>query len=261
MNLLNKLEKNWGRFAIPNLAIYLVGGQACMFILIALQRISFSDLAFVPSLVMEGQLHRLFSFVLMPFSASWFSCAIALWIFYMLSNALEQTWGTFKFNLFILSGVLINIVVGMVMAFVFPYITISSYFIYLTVFFAFATLYPNHEFLLFFILPVKVKYLAMLSAGVFVVLPIFTAGWGVKISALASVSNYLIFFGPQVVRSLYFRKRRSDFHSKQEAVREEAFHTCSVCGATDKSHPQRDFRYRDGKGICSVCIEAENRKD
>jgi len=257
MNLLNKLERKWGRFAIPNLAIYLVGGQGIMFLLIMLQRVDPNSLVFQPGAVLAGEVQRLLGFVFMPFSFSWFSLLIGLWIFYMLSNALEQTWGSFKYNAFILLGIIINVGTALCLAPWFPYMQVTSYFLYLTVFFAFATLYPNYEFLLFFVLPVKVKYLAMISACLFVLMPLLVGQWGVKIAALASVGNYLLFFGKGFAMNLHYRKRRTQFHAKQKEVVEECFHTCSVCGATDKSHPEREFRYREGKGICSKCLKEE----
>lgn len=261
MNLLNKLERKWGRYAIPNLAIYLVGGQAIMFLLVYLQRINPMDLVFQPGPFLDGEIQRLVGFIFMPFSFRWFSFLIGIWIFYMLSNSLEQAWGAFKFNAFILFGVFINVGTALCMAHWFPYMIVTSYFIYLTVFFAFATLYPNYEFLLFFVLPVKVKYLAMISAAFFVLLPLLMGEWGVRIGALASVGNYLLFFGGDFVRGLHYRQRRTQFHAQQKQVVEASFHTCSICGATDKSHPEREFRYRDGKGICSECLKEKSGKE
>ena len=252
MNFLDKLEKRFGRFAVPNLALYLVAGQVIVFTLFNFGRLNPTALHLNPLLILKGEVWRLVTFMFIPPRASLIFLAFAWYIFWMISQALEAQWGTFKYNVFIWGGMLATYVVSLI----FPYFLFDNYYIGITVFLAFATLYPNFEFLLFFILPVKVKYLAWLSlAGLFIA--IINGPLPVKIVILATLGNYALFFGRDLIMSFHYRKRRVEHQRKMEEIAEEAFHTCTVCGATDKSNPEREFRYRDGEGVCSVCLEKE----
>jgi len=255
MKWIDKLEKRFGHLAIQNLALYLVIGQVFIFALIYFGRITPSILELNSTLVLHGQIWRLFSFMLIP-PGTGILMAFAWYIFWMISQALEAQWGTFKYNLFLLIGVLATWLASLVL----PYGYFTNYYIGISVFLAFATLYPNFEFLLFFILPVKVKYLAWLSLGLMAV-AFMQPSMATRFGIIAALANYALFFGKYLYQVFHYRQRRIEHEKKAEAYAEEAFHTCETCGATDKSNPEREFRYREGQGICSVCIDKESKAE
>ncbi|MCZ6672695.1 MAG: hypothetical protein O7C75_07125 [Verrucomicrobia bacterium] len=252
MNWIDKLEKRFGGLAIKNLALYLVAGQVIVFTLTNFERMPITALHLNPILIVKGEVWRLVTFMLIPPRAGLIFLAFAWYIFWMISQALEAQWGIFKYNLFILGGMFATYVVSIF----FPYYLFDNYYIGVTVFLAFATLYPNFEFLLFFILPVKVKYLAWLSLGG-LALAIIDNPWPVRVVIMATLANYALFFGKDLYQSFHHRQRRIEHQKKVQDMEDEAFHTCTTCGATDKTNPEREFRYKEGKGICSVCLEKE----
>ena len=259
MNWIDKLEKRLGGLAVPNLALYLVAGQVIIFGMEATGRLDITRLFFQPLLVLDGQVWRILTFMFIPFEragGSWFFLIFAWMIFWMTSQALESQWGTFKYNVYIWCSLLFTIV-GSVF---FPTGFYSNQYLYVTVLFAFATLYPNYEFLLFFVLPVKVKWVAWILAG-FLAIAFLNGAWSGRVMILSGLANYALFFGKDLYQTMYYRKRRMDHQKKAQAVAEEPFHVCGTCGATDKSHPERVFRYQDGQGICDVCLAKQSENE
>ena len=252
MKWIDKLEKRFGHLAIHNLALYLVIGQVFVFSLLYFGRMTTSILELNSTLVLHGQIWRLFSFMLIP-PGTGILMAFAWYIFWMISQALEAQWGTFKYNLFLLIGVLATWLASLFI----PLGFFNNYYIGISVFLAFATLYPNFEFLLFFILPVKVKYLAWISLGFLTLAFLQPPAVATRFEIIAALANYALFFGKDLYQAMYFRKRRIEHQKETKAYAEEAFHICATCGATDKSNPEREFRYKDGDGICSDCLEKE----
>src|SRR5690554_2455798 len=107
MNWLNKLERKFGRYAISNLMAYIVGISAGVFIIQNLLQIPLTYyLAFIPRLIMEGQFWRIITFIFIPPNASMIFIIFVLYFYYMIGNTLENEWGTFKFNLYYLFGML-----------------------------------------------------------------------------------------------------------------------------------------------------------
>ena len=250
MTWIDRLERRFGHLAISNLALYLVAGQIIVWTATWFKIVSVEWFYLNPILVLQGQVWRLVTFLLIPPATMHpIFLAFAWYIFWMISSNLESQWGTFKYNLFIYFGASFTVLASLL----FPFYYYTNYYIALTVFFAFATLNPNFEFMLFFILPVKVRWLALISLG-FLIWSFFTSGWTGRLIITASMANYLLFFAKDLRQSLYYRKRRQAHTRKMREMQEEPFHTCSVCGATDKTNPEREFRYREGKGVCEVCL-------
>lgn len=250
MSPIDKLERLFGRFAIANITLYLVMGQVFVLLGWMLGRIDLVHLVLVPKWVMQGEWWRVFSFVLLPPPISRFGpiqlmfLAFALYIFYFMGGALEGYWGTFRYNLFLLAGFLLT--VGA--AFLTPGAPATNAFLAGSVFLAFAYLHPDFELSLFFILPVKVKWFALITWILYAVS--FVRGdWPARLQIAAAVGNFLLFFGHDLALSMRYRRRRMVAGAKRIAqpAKEEARHRCHVCGKTDVSHPNLDFRY------CSKC--------
>jgi len=246
MSFLDKLDRKFGHLGIPNISLYLVIGQVFVLLATLLGRLDPSILVLVPSLVLEGQWWRVVTFLFIPPSPGFFGylfVAFAWYIFHLMGSALESYWGVFRYNFFLLLGMILTIGA----AFLAPNDIATNTFIAGSVFLAFAYLNPDFELSLFFILPLKIKWLAMITWVLYAV-SFFRGDWGTRWQILASVGNFLFFFGADIWRSMGQRRRTMVRDIKKaEVVEDVPRHRCHVCGKTDRSHPQLDFRY------CSKC--------
>ncbi|MEC7608661.1 MAG: hypothetical protein VX964_00665, partial [Verrucomicrobiota bacterium] len=136
-------------------------------------------------------------------------------------------------------------------------IVIFPNFLYISVFFAFAVLNPNFKFYLFFVLPLKVKWFAYFSAALLLFEVLTVSTLGERVVILMPVMNFVLFFRATLSNSFRSSQRRKQFQAQSIERSEQALHTCSLCPATDKSHPDLDFRYRFVEGehvcVCSAC--------
>lgn len=245
MNWLDRLEKKLGRFAIPNLMTYIVLINAVVYALdyMASGGLLSSNLMLVPELVARGELWRLLTFVFIPPGSSPIFIFFVLYFYYLVGNGLEQEWGSFRFNIYYFFGIVATIVGSFITG-----MGATASYLNLSLFLAFARIYPNYEILLFFVLPVKVKYLGWLNWA-FIAYTVAVMPLPAKIAAAASVVNYLVFFGRDIIGStrkrgnVYSNRRR--FNTKD--IEKKSFHRCTVCGITEKDDPSMGFRY------CSKC--------
>ena len=211
------------------------------------------NLVFTWDRFLDGEVWRLFTFMLIPPQTHWIWLVFAWLVFYMMGTFLEQHWGAFRFNLYVLTGALGALLAGWVN----PYYPVFNYYLGLSIWFGFAYLNPNYELRIYFILPVKVKWIAVFIAGL-VLLSFFQSGLFVKALILGSLVNFPIFFGADILRGLRSKQRVSKMKAEKKKLDAKPFHTCSRCGATDLTHPERDFRYRKDGAICSDCLESES---
>lgn len=249
MGFLNRLERAIGRYAIPNISLYLVIGQVFFWSVSYLGFFDIERIALLPWAVARGEVWRVFSFLLLPPNAHPVFIAFAWYMFYLMGSALEGHWGVFRYNLFLFLGWIMTLGV----AFLFPTTYATNVFLAGSVFLAFAFLNPVFEILIFFILPVKIKWLALI-AWIGYGFTLITGTWPVRLAVLASIGNFLIFFSGAIVQRGKTGRRRMEYQAKQAAAREndEPRHTCAVCGKTDRTHPREDFRYSDDdKCYCS----------
>lgn len=202
-------------------------------------------IALDPRLILQGQVWRLVTWVFLPPPDGLFGQIgffLYLWFTWWVGDALESLWGTARLNLFYLIGV-----VGTTLAALLFGVSFGTVILNFTLFLAFATLAPEMEILVFFILPIRIKWLALLSllGWVFVFL---TSGPGTQAALVVCAANYLLFFGPQIYRQMRQKKevqvRRARFDRAKADV-SSALHTCAQCGITEQSHPDADFRVTD----------------
>lgn len=245
------------RFGVPNLMMYIVIGQALVFFLDLFARgMASSMLAFSRAGIFYGQVWRLVTFIFLPSSGSNpFFLLLSCYFYYWIGQMLEREWGTAKFSLFYLSGVVLSIISGLLLG------VSSIYYINLSIFLIIATLYGEMQVLLFFVVPVKMKWMALIDVALILVDVIQAAMVGNYISALvplASFINYFIFTWPFWAAKLGVARRRADpqvinFKRAQKQARRQAqatggyHHKCAVCGITDADDPGMEFRY------CSKC--------
>jgi hypothetical protein len=199
-------------------------------------------LALVPHLILQGEVWRLITWIFVPPSASILWIFFILYFYYMVGIGLEQEWGSFRFNIYYFTGMAATTIAAFIVG-----QGATALYLNLSLFLAFAYIYPNYEVLLFFVVPVKVKYLAWLN-WFFIAFTILTAPLPAKVAALVSVVNYFLFFGSDIITGMKYRRsayeRRRRFSTSPERA---AIHRCSVCGKTEEDDPAMDFRY------CSTC--------
>ncbi len=211
MKWLYKLEYKYSKFAINNLMLVIVIGQAMVYfadLFAPAAQISYK-LALSWQGVMQGEIWRIFTFVFVPpYFSSVFFLAISLYFYYFIGSTLERTWGAFKFNMYYLLGIL-GAIVGSVIVWViaptyYGLVTLNQ--LNLSLFFAFAMLYPDMQIMLFFVVPVKIKYLAFFSAAV-MFFQLFTSSWGTRVATVMALINFFIFFGGNFTKSVknYFK--------------------------------------------------------
>jgi len=252
-SLINKLERRLEPFAISNLTLYLVIAQTFVMLTDLLKMIDIRMLYLAPVLVMQGEFWRLFTFAVMPPPPGMFGyifVAFAIYLFYLYGSALDHYWGTVRYNLFLLVGYSLTVM----LSFFTPHVVATNLFLGGSVFLAFAFLNPNFVLHLFFILPVKIKWLALI-AWIFYALQFLTGGLAGKLAVLAATGNFFLFFGKDIVERIKTGRRRVAQQAKQERMKQEMadpMHTCSVCGRTSDSHPDLVFYYRT-EGDKEVC--------
>jgi hypothetical protein len=239
MRILDKLDKKLGRYALPNLTVYLIAGQTLFYVLFMTGRLERSVTYLAGDLLLEGEWWRLATFPFDPPVTNPLFAFFAWYIFYLMGSALEEQWGAFRYSVFLLIGYLLTVAVS----FLSPAYPITNAYLGGSVFLAFAFLYPDFVLQIFFVLPVRIKWLALLTWLYYAYLFLF-GGWHSRLLILASIGNFLLFFARDLVVEIKYGKRQLARRAGNFAPRpDEPFHRCTVCGITDKSHPQMDFRY------------------
>lgn len=243
MNVLDRLQRRFGRYAVANLTMILIAGQVAAYAL-GFARPDLPELiAFVPARFLAGELWRPLTFVFaMPPMHPVF--AFFFWyLFYLMGTTLEHTWGTFRYNVFLLVGYVATVAVS----FITPLQPASVVFLQGSVFLAFAYLYPDFQILLFFLLPVKIKWLALVAWIGYLYKLAFGPGFDVRLLVAASLANFFLFFGRDIVMRMRGAQRRMAQQAGQIKTRHTPRHRCTICGITNLTHPDMDFRY------CSKC--------
>ena len=258
-------------FGIPNLMKIIVFGQIAVFLVNMLVYVMFkqsflSYLQFVPAYILQGQVWRLVTWVVVPNASSPFMLLLTCYFYYWIAVMLEREWGTARFTLFYLSGMVLSVVIGMLVglagvAQINPYYLLYpmnlSYYLNLSIFLVLSVLYGEMQVLLFFVVPVKMKWMALIDV---VLVIVDMAGfvqsglWMLALVPLASFINFFIFTWPFWQAKLGIVRHKTDpkvIHFKQaqkQAQETKGYHhKCAVCGITDADDPDMEFRY------CSKC--------
>ena len=257
MKGLQRLENKFSWIAIPNLTIYLVMGQVMIWLLQTFANYPMNAIALRPDLVAQGEIWRLFTFAFFPPRTHPLFLVFAWMILFMMGTALERHWGSFRYTLYVLSGFFFTAIAALIAIFIQPKIEIPNLFISSSIFFAFAFLNPDVEFLVFFILPVKVKWLAYIGGGL-LLFSFFGVSFVYKIAILGGVGNFFLFFTKDIIGKIRGAKMRRDNrerHAARVMDEDEPFHVCTICGITDRQDPDMHFVYSDGKGYCEKCVQ------
>lgn len=259
MNFLNKMERKWGKYAIKNLSGVIIATYVIGYILELFVPSVISWLTLEPYYILHGQVWRLVTWLLIPPSDLDLFTIIMLFFYYSIGNTLEQTWGRFRYNVYILTGIL-STIAGAFILYAILYFTMgtnvlfetalfSTYYINMSIFLAFAVSYPDMQVLLYFIIPIKMKWMGALY-GVFILYSFIQSNWVGKVAIIASLFNFIVFFlstrnlnrvNPKEIK----RKQtyRREVHSAQKVTK----HKCAICGRTELDGDDLEFRF------CSKC--------
>ena len=267
MKFIDKLERKFGRFGIPNLTIYMIVCYVIGYALMIVNPGILNWLSLEPAYILRGQVWRLVTWVLYPPSTSgvlWFAIAV-LFFYYPIGTSLERTIGTFKYTLYILSGVIFTILGAFILYFllggnVLVGNVFSTYYISLSTFLAYAMCYPDMQVLLMFIIPVKMKWMAIFYVVIVVyemIQYVMAGAWYLVIPIVASLLNFIIFyFGTKDFRRYNPKEihRRNEFRRAMEpqgrmksGSGSVTKHKCAICGRTELDDPNLEFRF------CSRC--------
>ena len=249
---------------ISNLMLYISLGTALVYIMSEMSGnyLLYNLLYFDRQRILQGEIWRLITYPLTYRIDNLLLMAVSLFCYYSLGRAMESIWGTLRFNLFYLTGVLMMDVYCMLFG-----STASVTYLNLSLFLSYATLFPDAQFLLFFIIPVKAWIFALFDLAI-VVLDLITYPFPYNLFSVISLANYFLFFGKDVLNVLpmswrvnakrRFRKQpqkkakvipfdAASYETAKATPKAPYTHRCTVCGKTDISHPDLEFRY------CSRC--------
>ncbi len=250
-NFINKMERKFGRYAIPNLMLYIIIANAVGLILLYINpAFLMGYLRFSAEEILHGQIWRLATYIFMPTSTNLLSMVLFCLVYYMIGVSLERAWGAFRQNLYIFSG-LLGQVIGAFLVYAFTGIDmtmLNTSYLNASMFFAYAALFPNMQFYFYFIIPIKAKWMALLS-GVFYIYEFFAYGIETKVMIVMSLINFLVFFlatrNYRRISPIQIKKRRT-FEKNARPV-DGPKHKCAVCGRTELDGDDLEFRY------CSKC--------
>ena len=241
MSLFNRLEKRFGRFAIPHLMYYLIGLNIFGVVINLIRPGLFSQyLSLNAEAILHGQVWRIITFIIQPpDSTNIFWSVIMLYIYYLIGSQLERVMGTFKFNSYIFVGIILHVIAALI-AYAITGVSypIGTSYLYLSFFFIYAMAFPNAQFLLFFLLPIRGKWIAILDGVYFVwaiiqaVLPSYGGAGGMYslyyrsagIAAFVSLINALIYYLSlrndfKLTASLYKRRQQEQLKNLAEQLR------------------------------------------
>lgn len=262
MNFLNKLERKFGRYAIPHLTTYIIITYVIGYLLNYAFPSALGYMTLDPYMIIfHGQVWRLVSWLLIPPSSLDIFTVIMLFFYYSIGSSLERAWGDFRYNVYIFFGIIMTII-GAFLLFVFTGfsyfgiygLSFSTYYISLSIFLGFAMSFPDMQVMLYFLIPIKMKYMAVVYV-VIVAIDFFRGSIVTKVAIVFSLASVIIFFFGTRNYSRYNpreRKRKNEFRKamskgKAQGYANGAKHKCAVCGRTELDSPELEFRY------CSKC--------
>lgn len=266
----SKFEKKFGKYAIRNLSLVLIICYACGYLFEMLYPSLLSYLYLNPyEIIFHGQVWRLITWLIVPPSSFDFFTLLMLYFYYSLGTTLERTWGTYRYNVYIFSGVLFTIL-GAFLLFAYTLIfggdtgmalwgtyqgysplasMFSTYYVNMSIFLAFAATYPNMQVLLFFFIPIKIKILGIIY-GALLIFQFITGGVATRFVIAASLMNFIVFFFTsrgRIHMSPKQVKRRQEFKKEVKKSTKITRHKCAICGRTEETNPELEFRF------CSKC--------
>lgn len=258
MHFLNKMERKFGKFAIQGLMKYIILFYVAGYLIEILAPQAYGFLTLEPFMIFHyGQVWRLVSWVLIPPpTGNIIFMLIMIVLYYQLGTALERTWGAFRFNVYIFGGMIFTVLGALLLYVIYGVNTpipmgssFSTYYINMTIFLAFAVCYPDMRIMLWFIIPIKMKWMAGFYAAL-IIYSMVISSWGGRVAIIASILNFLIFFfSTRNYRSVSPKEvyRKRTYHRQVQQPKNITRHKCAICGRTELDDPNLEFRF------CSKC--------
>ena len=255
MKFLRKLERNIGKYAVPNLMYYIILMYGAGIVIdLVMPGLYYQYLCLDAAAILRGQVWRLVTFLICPPSSGIFFNLIAMFLYYSLGTTLERVWGTFRFNLYFFSGILFHIIAAFVIYFLMGVsVPLTPFYLNNSLFLAFAATFPQMQFYLYGLLPIRAYWLGIFIGAEF--LYEFLFGGLIARSCIGlALLNFVIFFmmtrnyskiSPREIKRK--QKFKSDMKTAQAEKIRLTHHKCAVCGRTEKDDPNLEFRY------CSKC--------
>jgi hypothetical protein len=274
-SLIARLESRFGRWAIPNLTLLIIAGQVAVFLVGFVRGGEMGGtvvgrIALIPAAVMEGEVWRLVTFAFVPPQTRLIFALISWLLLHLFGTSLENVWGSFRFNVYVLIALLANIAATFAVWAIWdssggdmsPTATLaiagasSNGLLYGGIFLAFVRMFPDMIINLFFVLPIRIKWLGIL-AWIGIAYSLLRGDGPTRLLVLAMILNYLLFFGREHYRELRQSQRRRTYQAKtRQASVAAARHTCLVCGLNSDESPRTLFRYcSQCAGQCGYCPE------
>lgn len=281
---LKNLRRDFERFCyrhrnkgIPNLMLFIALGTAIMYVFMMIDpsNLLYSALCFDRTSILHGQIWRLLTYIFIPSDSNPLLLAISLFFYYYIGRAIESSWGPFRFNLFYFTGMLITDIAALLLG---VNATVGN--LNLSLVLAFATMFPENQVLLFFIIPLKMKYLAWVYFAL-TIWEVIAYPLPYNLFPIFALLNYFLFFGSDILAVLpdfltRGRGRKKSFGSfftqkkqkpnpnwasgyQSKSGQKPYRHKCTVCGRTDTDYPNLEFRYCSKcKGYYCYCIDHIN---
>jgi hypothetical protein len=243
MKLMNKLENKFGNYIPSNLTYYLIIGQFLAFLTIYSRPTYATFFILQGNLLYHGEWWRMVTFLFAPVSYSIIFVVLVWYMYYVFGSALERQWGSFRYFAYMV----ILYVATILAALLFPDISLTNAYLFASIFLAFAYLNPDYMLYIFFILPVKIKWLAALL-WIGIIAGVLFGDIPTKVLSLLSVSNFLLFFGRNIWLTARYHSIKASLRSSEVLKTKEPNHICAVCGKNERDNPAMDIRY------CSQCI-------
>lgn len=254
MSILSRLDAKFGRYAVPNLTVIIIIGQVLMYVAQQLNpgKQGFHLLERIrmyPERVLAGEYWRVVTFLFDPPITNLIFAALFWYFLYLMGTTLEVTWGSFRYNVYLLIGYVGSIACAFAAYFshgALAGMPASSGFLYGSIFLAFARFFPDFTIYVMFFIPIRIKWVAMLMWFSYAYGFLF-GEWMDRAMIVASVANYLLFFGRDIWLGLKQGHRRMRFQARALQAPRRIVHACRTCGITSDDAPHMQFRY------CSKC--------
>ena len=281
MNWMNKLEQKLGRYAIPNISKYLTGTVLIGLLLSLMEQrndgiaVFMSLISFDAQSILHGQIWRLISWIFVPLGSFDFFGLLLLYCIWSWSTSLESYLGAFRMNVYMVEGILLSDLGGLVVYLVSKLVWgegipmfLTPYYILFSMLMMIALLMPEGEVRLWFVLPIKMKWM-LVAEGVYMAYLLyryFKIGYQISLGDVSGGLIVMLEFGGQIIFAvlnmvLFFwlckprftrgqKKRRKQFQAQFSQPRPGSGitkHKCAICGRTELDDPDLTFRY------CSKC--------
>lgn len=256
MNFLDKMERKYGRYALKNLPMFIIATYVAGYVLELLTPGMLSYLTLEPYYILKGQVWRLVTWILIPPSSFDIFTIIMLLFYFSIGQTLERTWGSFKFNVYIFSGLIFTVIGAFLLYGMTHYVGIgmlfTTYYINMSIFLAFALTYPDMQVMLYFIIPIKMKWMGALY-GIMILVSLVQGNLASRVAIIASLFNFIVFF---LISGRFSRftphqiHRRQEFKHNVKKVQPKSGgpkHKCAICGRTELDGDNLEFRF------CSKC--------